>query len=116
MIHVSKEGIDIRVEVQDFAYHVELRGRLTAAGEADEACPVTVLGGVLGDLLRAGRRQFEIDISGLRDIDSFGVKLLRGLHRQADCLLIIPGEGMKLEPLLVVEMLIGLEWSTPAAA
>jgi hypothetical protein len=116
MFQILREGIDIRVYVQGNCCRIELRGRLTVGREADEACPVTVLDGVLGDLVRVGARRFEIDISHLREIDIFGVKLLKELRRQAGCTLIIPREGMKLEPLLVIEMLTRCDWNPATAA
>ncbi len=95
---------------------LELRGRLTAGHEADEACPVIALDRVLGDLMEAGTRHFEIDISGLKEIDISGVQVLHRLRNRAGCTLIIPGDGINLNPLLTIELLTRFEWSTSQAA
>ena len=112
MFRIGSEGLRIQVIIKspDHAL-LTLMGRLIAAGEEDESCPVTVLDGVLGDLIEVGVRHFEIDVTDLTDLDIFGVNLLHRLRAKASCSLILPAAGSAIEPLLVMELITRFHWT-----
>jgi hypothetical protein len=111
----QKNGLSATVKMNKGTCSIALSGRLTVGTEDDEACPVTAFQQLLQELLDGGMTSFTIDLTHLKEIDTFGISILKRLQHRAPCALVLPGSATGVEPLIAaVELLTKFDWTLAA--